>query len=108
MLIRNPADCVDLPERKSSAKMRALGKAEVKAFLAATAQSKWHMFFHLMVATEALALAWKDIEPYQGHSDRQQELRMAQGRKALRLQRPEDSLEPPHRSVTLRSRAASH
>ena len=71
MLMRNPADYVDLPKRKSSAKMRALNKAEVESFLVATAQSKWHVFFHLMVATglrpsEALALTWKDIDLARG------------------------------------------
>lgn len=67
MIVQNPAAFVDLPKRKTAAKTRPLPKAEVERFLEATARSKWHVFFHLMVATglrpsEALALHWKDVD----------------------------------------------
>jgi len=71
MLGRNPAEYVDLPKRKAGAKARALSQAEVEHFLEATARSKWHVFFHLMVATglrpsEALALTWRDVDLAKG------------------------------------------
>lgn len=71
MLARNPADYVDLPKRKASAKTRALSREEAERFLEATRRSKWHTFFHLMVATglrpsEALALTWKDVDLAKG------------------------------------------
>ncbi len=71
MLARNPAEYVDLPKRKAGAKARALSQAEAEHFLEATARSKWHVFFHLMVATglrpsEALALTWRDVDLAKG------------------------------------------
>lgn len=71
MIARNPAEYVDLPKRKATGKARALSKAEVESFLEATARSKWHVFFHVMVSTglrpsEALALTWKDVDLARG------------------------------------------
>jgi len=71
MIARNPAEYVDLPKRKATGKARALSQAEVESFLEATARSKWHVFFHLMVGTglrpsEALALTWKEVDLAKG------------------------------------------
>lgn len=71
MLNRNPADYVDLPKKKQTSKVRALSKDEAERFLGATKHSRWHVFFHLLVATglrpsEALGLTWKDIDLAKG------------------------------------------
>lgn len=93
MIARNPADYVDLPKRKPTGKARALSKSEVESFLGATARSKWHVFFHLMVATglrpsEALALTWKDIDLGKGTLTVQHSLGWLKGEKRFVLNDP--------------------
>ena len=93
MIAQNPADYVDLPKRKPAGKARALSKLEVDSFLEATARSKWHVFFHLMVATglrpsEALALSWKDLDLAKGTLTVQHSLGWLKGEKRFVLNDP--------------------
>lgn len=93
MIAQNPADYVDLPKRKPASKARALSKFEIESFLEATARSKWHVFFHLMVATglrpsEALALTWKDIDLAKGTLTVQHSLGWLKGEKRFIFNEP--------------------
>lgn len=71
MLPSNPADSVDLPQRDSAQKFRALTREQVERFLAAVADSPWKAVYHLMLNTgmrpgEVFGLTWEHVDLARG------------------------------------------
>ena len=66
MLIRNPAEFVDLP-RQVRKEMHALSPTEATQFLKAAAEDRWGVIFAFALTTgmrpgEYLGLQWKDVD----------------------------------------------
>jgi integrase len=70
MLVRNPAEVVDLPKQVRK-EMQALSPTEAGRFIKAAAEDKWGIIFVFALATgmrpeEYLGLQWKDVDLEQG------------------------------------------